>query len=100
MEQTELLWALLDAGLKGNGLEWIDGIKKLNLHSVDWSKRHVADGYTVLVQCVNILLRDPSVERALFPIIQKLIGHGASVSQKCATGEWGFSTDGVTDKIT
>ena len=77
MDQTELLWACLNAGL-------IHDVKDINPECIDWS-RHNERGYTVIVQCVNLLLiMEHESHDRVFDCIRLCISSGANPWQKCS----------------
>ena len=86
MDQTELLFALLNAG-------HVEDVKKLNPDCIDWS-RHNKCGDTIIVQCVNNLLRMKNYDR-VFDCINLCISWGATPWQKCAE----FAHGGVCFQI-
>ena len=76
MDQTELLFALLNAGQ-------IEDVKKLDPECIDWS-RHSKEGHTIIVKCMNNLLQvEKDLHDQVFDCIKLCINWGASPGQKC-----------------
>ena len=78
MDQTELLWACLNAGV-------VEDVKQFNPECIEWG-RHNQDGYTVSVGCVNLLLaaKQESFRDRTFDCMKLCISWGANPWQKCS----------------